>query len=270
MFIMKINELYNSAKEYADKLKQEKPNFVSDPQAALCLIVTDKNEIFSGVTGVKISGGKVEDVHAEFNAVMSMKNAGQSKARQMISVLIKDHSIVQPCGDCLDLLFGLDGDNNHCAVVTEAEQAVSAMSIRFGSSPDSDDMFSGFDFDDGAAASSSTLGAPVEYAKGIVVDESNPFAASSGEEAQSEVVTFAEMPKNEEKAAEKAQATAEAAGGESGSQDAADSASAADGDAVTAEESADTGNNVMSKEELLKQAKQRKKMTKANFSFWKR
>lgn len=257
MYIMKINDLYDSAKEYINKLKAEKPNFVSDPDAAICLAVNEKNELFTGVTSFRITGGKIEAIHAEAALLMLMKSAGQMKVRQMITVQVKDNSIIQPCGECLDMLFGMDQENNSCAIVTEPDKAVSAMNIRFGTSSDANDMFSGFDFDDAPAASSSALGAPAEYAKRIVIDESNPFNASaSDEEAPSEVRTFAEDQRKAAQAGENAQ---------NNDNPASDVPVGAPVQTSQPEKAP-----AMSKEELLKQAKERKKMTKSNFSFWKR
>ena len=43
---MEINVLYNASKMLADKVKKERPNYVVDPASSLCLIITDKDEIF--------------------------------------------------------------------------------------------------------------------------------------------------------------------------------------------------------------------------------
>lgn len=264
---MKIDELYNTAKKYADQIKQEKPGFVTDDEAALCIIINDKQEIFTGVTGVKMNGSKVETVHAEFNAIMSMKAANQTSAKQMVTVLFKDGSISKPCEACLDLLFLLSNDNNSCAVVVEPEKAESAMSLRFGSSEGSVDMFSGFD--DEPAPAKQKLGAPVDYAKGVV-DDSNPFNATS-DEAQTEVVTFTGDTKKEEKAEESVQ-SAPAEENKSDGQDAAEAHAeeAAADNADAASEPEEESAPALSKEELLKQAKERKKATKSNWKLFRR
>lgn len=261
---MNVNELYNTAKKYADMLKQEKSAFVSD-DSSLCLIVTDKNELFTGVTGVRISGGKAETVHAEFNAIMSMKAADQAKAKQMITILFKDMSVAKPCDDCLDLLFRLSEDNNGCAVMTAPDSAASAMSLRFGTSDDSADMFSGFDFDDEPAADTSSLGAPADYAKAITVDESNPFNATS-DEAQTEVVTFTGDSKD------KAPEPAPEVQSSGDAQPEASQENAADSPVPVGRPELEGENKepAMSMEDMLKQAKKRKKIAKANFNFFRR
>lgn len=265
---MNMNELYNTAKKYADKLREEKPGYVSGEDSALCLIVTDKNEIFSGVTSVRISGGKTEEVHAEFNAVMSMKEAGQTAAKQMITVLFKDQSICVPCSDCLDLLFRASESNNNCAVMTGPDKASSAMSLRFGTSEDQADFLSGFDFDDGP--SESALGAPAEYAQAIAVDESNPFNATS-DEAQTEVVTFTGDRKKEDSPAPEAAAdTADSAAEAQGGGESAPAPESKPEAAAPAAENAADKEDAPSMEDMLKQAKKRKKIAKANFNFFRR
>ena len=83
---MELKQLYETAKEYADKIKQEKPNLVLGSGAYLCLIVTDSDKIVSGVTGVRVNEGAVETVPAEYHTVGSLKVEFGAKAKQLTNV----------------------------------------------------------------------------------------------------------------------------------------------------------------------------------------
>ena len=58
---MEISAFYNTAKKFCGKIKTEKPDYVSDPDACLCLIIADTEEIFSGITNRRHDEGKTVD-----------------------------------------------------------------------------------------------------------------------------------------------------------------------------------------------------------------
>jgi cytidine deaminase len=149
---MDTGAFYSTATEYAEKIKSEKPNYVSDSGSAICLIKTDREQIFSGVTGIMFNGESIETVDAEYAAIMSMRIAGQSRAVQMITVLFEDLSVAKPGEDCLKLLLAANDENSSCEVAVSAEESVAADSLFENKPSDFMDFFMGFGNDSEAAA----------------------------------------------------------------------------------------------------------------------
>jgi len=69
---MEINALYTTAKAMIDVVKAERPDAVKGEDSSLCLIATDDEQLFTGITGVKINNTTVSTVCSEYNAIMSM------------------------------------------------------------------------------------------------------------------------------------------------------------------------------------------------------
>ncbi|MGN1105774.1 MAG: hypothetical protein ACI4RH_03920, partial [Huintestinicola sp.] len=183
---MVISSFYNTAKTYAEKVRQEKPAFYSEPGASLCLIMADNQEIFTGITGIKISEGNVETVHSEANAIMSMIAANKPKAKQMIIISFKDQSVLKPCHDCLDMLIRADEDNGKCEVVLSPDSSDTAINLKAAVTTVSADFLEKKTESEDAPI----LGAPAEFVSGFEFDADNPFLDSGSSEAPPEVKTI--------------------------------------------------------------------------------
>ena len=279
---MDMTALYNIAKGFVNKIKHEKPAFAEGSGSALCLILTEDEQIFSGISGMGIQDGNIVNYPAESIALTAMFSAGKYRAKQIMLLSIEDCSVSAPCTECLNMLLHLDKDNELCEAAISEEKSVTVKKLLSGdiseesasetSDKDSDeasghvDYFSGFgDSDEGGAApadmfqggfdesysapqhepvkkdtgENASLGAPAEFSSGVAIDESNPFYAP---------------PKA---ASDTDPAPAEPAKKTGGARAAAEADAAAQ------------NSKNLSKEELLQQAKQRKKIAKANFNFFK-
>ena len=82
---MEINSMYNTAKSMIDRVKAARPDAISD-DAALCLIFTEDNEIFTGISSIRVTENDVLTVSAENNAIMSMISEQKLEASNMITV----------------------------------------------------------------------------------------------------------------------------------------------------------------------------------------
>ena len=161
---MEIGSLYNTAKNFAETLKQKRPE-LTQYDACLCLIIADTGDIFSGVSTVSINEGAVEDVSAAKVAVMSIITAKRVIAKQLIVISLDDYSYFRPDDDALGLLVNSSVDNSSCQVVLSPDEQVSAATLVPAS--EAPDFLSGYDEAD--------FGAPAEFASGIDVDSANPF-----------------------------------------------------------------------------------------------
>ena len=166
---MEIGSLYNTAKNFAETLKQKRPE-LTQYDACLCLIIADTGDIFSGVSTVSINEGAVEDVSAAKVAVMSIVTAKHVIAKQLIVISLDDYSYFRPDDEALGILVNSSVDNSSCEVVLSPDEAVSAASLVPAS--EAPDFLSGYD--------EAELGAPAEFASSIDVDSANPFNNETG------------------------------------------------------------------------------------------
>ncbi len=191
---MVINSFYNTAKTYAEKIRQEKTAYYKEPGATLTLVMSEEQEIFSGVTSIKINEGKVDTIHSEAIAIMSMIAANQPKAKQMVTIAFKDQSVVKPCDECLDLLLNADPDNGKCEIAIAPTQTETAINLKAQAT----NITAEFLEKDTKTEVDNVpdLGAPAEFVSGFEFDADNPFLAGD-EEIPEEVKTIAsEAAKN--------------------------------------------------------------------------
>lgn len=127
---MESVELYNKAVLLIEEVRKVSLQTADEKDASVCVIVTSNNEIFAGVTGLKISDGKVSKACSEYNAIMSMIASGCVTAEKMITVSCADGSVCRPCGDCIDMLCRADENNAQCEIAVSAESSVKAFELK--------------------------------------------------------------------------------------------------------------------------------------------
>lgn len=143
---MEINDLYNIARNYIDKIKREKPFYFFEHDSSLCLIKTD-NQIFCGTTCIKVNNGIVETVSSDYNAVLLFIANSKSKAEQMIVVMADDYRITVPFSESISMLLKAGSCNANCQIIISESQSILSGNFCVSSAPssNSDDFFSGFD-----------------------------------------------------------------------------------------------------------------------------
>ncbi|MBP7187636.1 MAG: hypothetical protein KBA55_12930, partial [Ruminococcus sp.] len=173
---MDKSTLYSTAQNFAKKIKEARPGYVSDPDACLCLIIADSQEIFSGVTSVKVDEGEVEVNPAEDIAANAVIAAGGVKAKQMILITLDDYGFMQPNEGCLAKLMRASVENGACEIMMNTEEVSTAASLV--TSVSTPDFLSGYDDETPApapAVPNANVGAPADFSAGFDVDENNPF-----------------------------------------------------------------------------------------------
>lgn len=252
---MGTNVFYNMIKEYAESLIKQRPDCASTGNNAICAIFTSKHDIFTGITDIS------QSVSAEYLAINAMCDAGQTKARQMITILLSDFSVVKPNVDGIIKLIETDSENGKCEVFVSKNESVKAIEITknaVSAESKADEFFSGFDgqgnetelagknaFQKMGIVSEpdtektdksipSELGAPADFSNGFDIDVTNPFYEAPAEDKEVATIASASADK-----------PVNTLGGNTGNSNKAP---------------------VMSKDELLKQAKKKKKIAKNIFS----
>ena len=203
---MEINELYNLAKQYADMIMQSKPEYISESDSAVCVIVDKDEQPITGVTTVTVKGGQVETVPAETVAVRRfIDSADSTAAKKIVTLLFKDGSVVNTGKASLMILAQANPANGDCCVLTSPEEGTllreivpvpeaapvveKAPEVKAAAEPSMMDLMDGFDVDTDteeksaadkkAVNAAESVGAPAEFADGFSVDESNPFFEAS-------------------------------------------------------------------------------------------
>lgn len=282
---MGTNIFYSIVKEYAEALLSQRPDCAAVEGSAICAILTGTHDIFAGVTGISLCNNMVQSIPAEYMAVTAMNNAGQTKALQMITLSLSDFSVMQPESIGVSLVLESDPENNKCEIFISERESVNALEFigidnsvqneevnneTYGGESvpepvESEDFSDGFDEQEkpenknnaGSEAfekmeiinnsteenRNSSLGAPADFSSGFDIDESNPFyePPSSGSDVKAVSTIADSMPSAQNK----------------------DSS-------VSASRSSSNQKEMISKNDLIKQAKKKKKIAKANFGFRKK
>lgn len=262
---MDIKTLIKTAKNNAQKVKQAVPSATAEPGTELAVAADAKGKVYTGVTGITIKKGNVEKIKADYMAVLNMVNDGSRIASGVAVVKLGDLSVVKPSAECLELLFRTNVENDNCIAAVSETEGETVSSLRLGGS--GADLMDGFDFGDDTAEASedSVKEADDDY---IEIDNKEPKAAepaaenADAPEHSTNVISGVKIEENnpfyespsDVKPPEEVIATV----------------SGENLEAQALEREAEEEEPELSKAELLKQAKKRKKVAKANFLFRKR
>ena len=179
---MDISAFYTTAKNLVEKIKVEKPAYVSDNNSTFCLIKAENGKLYSAVSGIKaVSETEITAASAESIAINAMLAEGVQKATEMIVISADNFKVCIPAKECLDMLISADADNAKCSVAVSAAEAVAATEVNYDISYD-------------AQTDAAVLGSPADFADGFDFDETNPFFATPADNAQTEVPTIQNQP----------------------------------------------------------------------------
>ncbi|MDE6788876.1 MAG: hypothetical protein K2J47_06085 [Ruminococcus sp.] len=133
---MGTNFFYNMVREYAEALVKQRPDCASSGAAMICAFLTNKHDVFAGITGISLNNGAVQSVPAEYLAVNALRSAGQTKVRQMITLSLADFSVVKPDSGGVAMMIESDSDNGKCEVFISQNESVKACELVGGIQPD--------------------------------------------------------------------------------------------------------------------------------------
>ncbi len=127
---MSISSLYDTAKQYADKIMLEQPSFFSGSGGSLTLIADENEEIIFGITSIRIADGRIITVPSEYNAIASMAIENKKKAVEMVTISFYDYSVTTPSAYCLNLLLRAGAENSSCQIAVSTEESISANELK--------------------------------------------------------------------------------------------------------------------------------------------
>lgn len=126
---MELVELYSKALHLVEEVKNFRSQTAEEKEASLCIIISDNDRIYAGVTGIRISCENVMTACAEYNALMSMIADGSVLAKQMMTISFADGAVCRPCSECIDMLYKADENNTQCEIAVSAYKSIKACEL---------------------------------------------------------------------------------------------------------------------------------------------
>lgn len=126
---MELVELYSKALNLVEEVKNFRSQTAEEKDASLCVIISESDKIYAGVTGIRISGENVTTACSEYNALMSMISDGSVSAKQMMTVSFADGTVCRPCSECIDMLYKANENNIQCEIAVSADKSVKACEL---------------------------------------------------------------------------------------------------------------------------------------------
>ena len=126
---MNLQELYNTAvsimkryKASANKAELYKDKFV-------CVIFTEKERVYSGMSETKTEDDTITNTCAEYNAISAMMAANETRIKCIITVGFNDDKITLPCDKCKEYMLEIDEGNINSSVAISKSESVKLESI---------------------------------------------------------------------------------------------------------------------------------------------
>nr|MDE5754541.1 hypothetical protein [Oscillospiraceae bacterium] len=119
---MELKDFYHQSIKLMNDIKNIEPQLVSGSDSEFCLLKTDKQTIYAGVTSVRIRDGQIMRACPEFNAIMTMIASGETAVEELITVSFNSKEVSQPCPECLKLLCDTNPDNKDTEIYVSPNQ----------------------------------------------------------------------------------------------------------------------------------------------------
>lgn len=163
---MGTNIIYDTVIRLVEKIKQSK-SYYSDITAAV--FISDKG-IHVGIDDIDIGvdSRDIVNIPAEMSAFLHMRHAGGRIVSGMAVVKLSDMSFIAPDPKVMNLLFGVNPENDMCLICFGEDDNRLMSSLRLGT--DSDSFMDGFDTESDEPAKSTA-----NVISGVDVDAANPF-----------------------------------------------------------------------------------------------
>ncbi len=189
---MDAYKLYNIAMEYAEKVWQERSDYVSTYYATITVLISDGGHIYTGITGLTVNYGDIEILRSEKGAMAAMLLDGQTFAKQMVTLSFKTRKFAEPNEDALKALYELDPRNADCSIMIGEDQFTTAGDV--------------IGIDEAAEEAEEAAAAPVEEAPApepeVIEEEAEEaveeIAEEEAEEAAEEIEEIEEEEAEEE------------------------------------------------------------------------
>jgi len=127
---MNMQELYGAAINIMNSIKASGGNYAVYDSMSVCVILSDTNNIYTGINSATIENGKLKSTCSEYNAITSMMLAKETKINKIISVSFKTNGVVTPCEECQKLILDVNPENRLCSVGISKSEGVTLESLK--------------------------------------------------------------------------------------------------------------------------------------------
>ena len=121
---MNFDILYSIAVDLISKKKVNSTPFGSKFNEFVCVLMTQANSIFTGVSGNAIKDGKLVSACAEYETIKIMMNSNENKISALVTVDCQTLLPCIPCDDCKRLLLEINPENAGCFIMTSNKSFV--------------------------------------------------------------------------------------------------------------------------------------------------
>ncbi|MGN1411934.1 MAG: cytidine deaminase [Oscillospiraceae bacterium] len=132
---MDLSTLYNIAFDMLTEKKSNGFGFSVNDNSTVTVISTEDDEIFKATNGNKIENGNLTNTCSETEAISLMIKANKSKIDTIITLNVENGAFVMPCENCIDLILQINSKNIDCNIMTNINE-----SIKLGTFIDSKDL----------------------------------------------------------------------------------------------------------------------------------
>ncbi len=112
---MNFDILYSIAVDVIQKRSVQTQN-VND---YVCVLMTQNNSIFTGISTSTIKDGKLVSVSAEDEAIRIMRNSNENKISALVVVNVHNLKPCDPCDSCKMLMLEINPENLQCLIMQE-------------------------------------------------------------------------------------------------------------------------------------------------------
>lgn len=121
---MKLNELYNIALDMLAEKKSNKFGFYIDDNATITVLSTEDGEIFKASNGSIIKDGKLQNTCSEKEAITIMMKSNKNRIDSIVSLKTENGAFTTPCENCIQLMLQINKDNSNCNVMINDNESV--------------------------------------------------------------------------------------------------------------------------------------------------
>lgn len=108
--------MYNTAVGIIESLRTAGGSYDVSENSSVCVLLAMSGRVYSGVTGTVFENGAMKISCPEYNAVVSMMTAGETRIVKMMTVMFRNGEVVLPCEECRNLIFRINSENIGCEI----------------------------------------------------------------------------------------------------------------------------------------------------------
>ena len=130
---MDFDILYSIALDLINKKNSNNLSIGFKPKYYVCVLITEKNSIFTGISSNDIKNGKLVLVCAEYETIKIMLGSNESKIKALTVVDAYTLLPCVPCTECQSLILSVNANNTDCLIMQPNKQFIRLSDIHSSS-----------------------------------------------------------------------------------------------------------------------------------------